>query len=456
MSDRIITTIWWEPAQGFDVRAATILSDPTKIRLDPADHRIKLKIQQSPPPPATPFRYPTDLNLSARSRTYSPNIVAKLLILEVQAETPTGTSIGLRLFDGTDELYWDGGAWAVAGPGDWNTETEVNENIDAFDVETSRQFAVVLNLVTTDDKVTPVVDRVLVLWESERDIDWAEDLLIESFAGMLQDELTMTIDTAYPPLPADTSSVDLSLNRNEADMTFLDVPAAYDITVDPQKKTNIVASFDFPSQVVTFTGLVPAGNVVQFRIKIPVNVAWDTSQDFTELGKLPQLVLRDADAVKSSPYPSWAAQGIVRKDNFTAVEIPAPQRMTYLIQMEMQTNRTVEQMRLHDAVTKIFTVGPPSEVGPFLISKALDRRYRLFIRDEFRAQAIDKDAGDVRMTAGSVEIRDAGFHLAPAVDSFAVKSFNLLMSRIDSAQKVAAEAAGAPVPTTTPELIKIT
>ncbi len=449
MSDRLITEeIFWEPHQGFDVRGETVISDDTKIRLDAKDFQIKLKLQSD-------FRYPTDADLHARSRTYNPGAVAKLLIVQVNGTFPTGTSVGLRLFDGTDERYWDGGAWAVAGASDWNTEAEVNANLASFDVETSRQFAVVLNLVTTDDKVTPEVESVFVLWESEREIDWADDLLVDSLVATLQAELRLPVDQALPPLPSASASIDLDDYRGEDDLTVLDVTAVYDYTADPGRRVNLLSSYDSGTRVVTLTAPIPQGNKPYLRTEVDVHVAWDTSRDFSELGKLPQVVVSGVESARSSPWPDWAKQGIVRKDTYEAVELPAPYRVTYDLTATARTLRTRDMTRLHGRVLRLFLRGPSSEVGPFIRSAATDRRYRILLRDEFRKPA-SRQLGDVEESTFSFELRDAAFNLRASEDTFAVQRFVMTIARIDGAEAVKAEKLGAPTPTTTPEQILVT
>ena len=106
---RVITAIWFEPSQGFDVRGSLVFSDPAKIRLDPEDFLLKLALNDD-------FRYPLDADVSVRTRTFEPGAVRRLEILEVFSTVPRDDvgndlgSIGLRLYDGASELFWDGAA----------------------------------------------------------------------------------------------------------------------------------------------------------------------------------------------------------------------------------------------------------------------------------------------------------------------------------------------------------
>ncbi len=452
-TSRLITEIYWEPGQGFDPRADLVLSDEDKVRLDPSDYCVKLKLQSN-------FRFPTDTDLSARSRTYRPEAVRNLLTLQlntIQVFDEDGnalTSVGLRIYDGTDERFWNGSTWTVAGAGDWNTEDEVNQNLASFDVS-SKQFAVVLNLVTTDDRYTPSVSSVFILWEGE--VDWSQDIVLDSLTQTLQEEATFASDAAFPPLEADSSSIDLNDYVDEDDLEMVDVEAAYDHDADPDHATDILDSYDAGTRVVTLTIAIPEGNRPYLRMRIRASVAWDTHQDFSEVRRLPQVILGDAEAENSAPYPFGCVSGVVRKDTFVAVTLPAPYRTTYRIVAEVLTDRSRDQLRLLDALTILLTNGPSDEVGPFLRSRATDRRYRIWLTDEFRAVTpMASDLADVRVFRAEFRVVDVASNFAPAIDAYAVKSLNLRFNASSSEEEQRAILDDAPVRNGTVETTEIT
>lgn len=442
---RVITEIWWELSQGFDPRAALVLSDDAKIRLDAVDFKVKLKLD-------TDFEYPLDADLSARSRTYEPQAVRVLEMIQVLSTTPTGTSVGLRLFDGTDERFWGGASWDVAGLGDWNTEAEINANIGSFDVS-AKKFAIVLNLVTTDEKVTPTVEAVLVLWKGP--IDWNQDVTLDSLLALFQDELTYIEDLALPPLAATSATIDLDDYTDESELDFVGADAVFDEDADPGHVTDLLSSYDAGTRVLTLSTAIPVGNRPFLRMIVRPNVAWDTHQDFGELGKLPEIVLRDTSAVRSSPYPFRSDTGIVRKDTGAGVSIPAPYRTTYEVTMEVRLDRSTTQMRLIDELIRIFVDGPASEIGPFLRSRATDRRYRLRLIDEFRAADPRVNLADVRSFVAEFRIEDVALQLSAARDVFAVQSLNLGFANVPSESEQEAIAAEAPIPSTPPETVVV-
>jgi len=448
---KFITEVWWEPSQGFDVRGSTVLSDSTKIRLDPEDFQLKLKLQSN-------WRYPTDADLYVQSRTYRPEAIHRILMIQVNATIPVDEdgndlgSIGIRIFDGTDQMWWNGGAWVVAGAGEWNTEDEINQNVSTLDVS-NRAFALVFNLVTTDDTVTPVIESALVLWEGE--IDWSQDVILDSLTQTVQEEAVYVDDVSLPPIPAASSSIDLDDYVDESNLTVSDVDAVYDHSADPNHRTDLLSSYDSGTRVITLTAAIPAGNVPYLRLRVLAHVAWNTQQDFEEVGDLPQVVLRDTDAVSSSPYPFSHDSGIVRKDTGSAVVVPAPYRMTYQVTMEVRTDRSRGQQRVQDSLLRLLTSGPTGEIGPFLRSRATDRRYRLWLIEEFRAVTPELNLSDVRSHQAVFRIQDVALNLRPAVDAFAVKSFNMGFNATSSEAEQEAIRDGTPVPRTSTETFEV-
>lgn len=449
---KVITHVYWQPGQGFDARASTTFSDATKIRLDPQDHKIKLKLDSD-------FLYPTDADLHVRSRTYNPGAVRQLLKLQVNSTIPTDedgaalASVGLRLYDGTNERYWDGGSWAVAGASDWNTEAEVNANLATFNVATSRQFAVVLNLVTTDPKVTPEVESVHVAWQGP--VDWHDDIILDSLVGTLQSELTYVAGAALPPVSSPTSSLDLDDYFENVTFNVTDLDAVFDDVNDPNHLTDLLSSYDSGTRVATLSAAIPSSGQPFLRLVIKPQVAWETHQDFSEVGLLPQVVLREARALRSSKYPEWARTGTVRKDDGTAIEVPPPYRTTYEIEAELRTDRSREQHRLQEAFNRLFAKGPSGGVGPFLRSVATDRHYRLWLVDEFRVVNPTENAADLRVNRAVFRLEDVALELETAIDTYAVLGLNMGFAAQRAIDEKKSNADGSPVPHTALETIEV-
>jgi hypothetical protein len=450
--DRVITEIWWEKSQGFDARAATVFSDSSKIRLDPEDHKIKLTLQESN------WRYPTDTDLSVRSRTYNPEAVQQLLMLQLNSTIPVDedgvalATVKMRIYNGTNEMWWTGAAWAIAAAGEWNTEAEINANISTFDV-TSRKFAIVLNLQTLDDKVTPDVESVFILWQGE--IDWSQDIILNSLTKTVQEEASYFDDAALPPLPADSTTIDLDDYVDESNLNIIDVEAVYENVSDPYHLTNLLSSYNSSTKVITLNSTMLSGGVAYIRLKVLASVAWDTQQDFTEVGNLPQVILSNTRTINSSPYSFIHSSSIVRRDTNAAVKTPAPYRMTYQVTMEVRCDRSRGQQRLLDSLITLLTDGPSSEEGPFLKSRATDRRYRLWLQSEFIAVSPETNLSDIRIFQAEFNIQDVALNLSAAVDTFAVQTLKMGFSAIQSEAEQKAIINNEPIPKTTQEVIEV-
>lgn len=441
---RVITDFYWEPGRGFDAVAGTVLSDAAKVRVDPRRFRAELKLDAA-------FRYSTDADLWVRPPIARPNAVRRLLMAQLDADLPEGTSVLVRLFDGLFERFWDGAAWVVAGAGDWNTIPELNDHLPAYDVKTRREFAPVLSLRTTDDRVTPSVACLSVLWEG--DVEWYEDVLIDSLTATFQESLDFRVELALPPLPSDAAVLDLDDYRDDAQLAVVDAEAIFDNDADPEHLEDLLAGYDPVSREATLSSAIPAGGVPYLCLRVRPNVAWDTSEDFSEVGRLPQVVLRDAEAVRSSQYPPSSARATVREDTGEAVEIPPPQRTTFRVEMEVRTNRSREQARLLEAASRLLQAGPEGESGPFVRSRATDRRFRLVPVEQFSAVPVEGDVGDVRAFTSRFDLIDVAAQLRPARDARAVQKLLTTWGAIGAEAESKALAEGAPVPTSTPETL---
>lgn len=444
-TSKVLTDIFFEPGQGFDVRAALTFSDATKVRLDPEDFRLKLKLQSD-------FRYPVDADLNIRSQTFEPKSVRELLMIQVFGTFPGGTSAGFRIYDGTDELWWDGTSWSIAAAGEWNTEDEVNQNLSAFDVS-ARTFAVVVNLTTTDNRYTPEIELIRILWDGP--VDWHDDILIDSLIGMFQDELTYIGDAALPPVSSAVSSITLGDYLTKSNLNVVGVDAVFDDLTDPNHLVDLLSGYDSGTGVITLNGSLPIGGIPFIRLFIAPEVAWSTHQDFEEVGKVPAIVLRDTRTIRSSKYPSWAGSGIVRKDNAEAWEISPPLRLTFEVTAELRTDSTREQHRLQEAFLRIFEEGPSTEAGPFLRSRATDRRFRIWLLEEFNVRTPPENTADLRVHQAEFRIQDVAIQSKRAIQSFGVLATKLGFNRIDSEESSAAKANDAPEPTTPLETITI-
>lgn len=423
LTDRHVHDFFFAPGQGFDPRADSTLSDATKIRLDEADHRVKLKR-------GVDGTYPLDANLSVRTWLWRPQAARRLLALELKATLPTGTSVGFRLWDGATEYVWKGtpASWKAAAAGEWMTEDGVNAHLAVFPLPSPVAVGFRLNLLTTDEEETPVLDGFAVLWEGE--VDWTQDLVLDSLVPQLRAAAVYPVDFALPPVPAvaggpGVEEVALGDYQTDGRLEVVDVIAAFDHTADPGHLVDVLDDYDPATRTVALDPVVPYEHVIYLRMRCAAAVAWDTNQDLAAVRRLPEVVLRNSTAPDVTKYPLGTGGSVVRRDTGNAVVVPPPTRVTWHLVAEVRTDRTREQARVLDALLAYLEEGPATESGPFVRSVATDRRFRLRATSAFDYVEGDDALSDVRLFRAEFLLVDAALELRPAEDAKAVRRFKI-------------------------------
>ena len=261
-------------------RGSLTFSDTDKIRLDSATRKLVLKKNVK-------GKYPTDADIFATYAAINPESLKAWVGFHSDPRVqPTGASVGFKLNDGTDDRYWDGGAWAVAGASDWNTEAEIAANFATFP-PASETLSVVINLVTTDKTVTPSIDAICLMLDCE--FDYLKSIIGDSLVPSLREFFDdLVIDYAF----GSSGSTKLSLYDLETPFNVVSVLEAYDHTADPEHKTDLFSSYDTADRVITLTSAVTYGDPIWFRMKIEpeIMVSWG-SQDYLEIDKIPAVVI---------------------------------------------------------------------------------------------------------------------------------------------------------------------
>ena len=362
----------FRPGYGVDLFNEMTYSDQTKIRVSPSQGKVLLKRDTT-----TQF-YPTDDDIWARTWVTNPLSARKLKMLQllpnIQEEDTTRQ---LRLYDGTNDLYWDGAAWSIAGVSDWNTEAEINANIETFPLLPDRKFAITMNLKTSDKEVTPTVDEVRVLMEVH--IDYIEDIVLRSLLPAFEDDIDPVANLAHiPPFDTDVSSIDMDLYRRNIPYDISDIAGVYDISVDPERLYNQLDSYDPNTGIITLSSPLPAGNRPIVLIRYKPELVFIQHQDWYEVAKVPAILIQQLEVPFTSAYNRGAREGIVDKGTATAVILQEPWRATFEFRLHGLTGGLVDELRLQSRLIEFF------EKNPMLRSTGLDEYYRMRIEREFR------------------------------------------------------------------------
>jgi hypothetical protein len=316
-------------------RPGLTFSDATKIRMDPKTNRIQLRQQDIAFTTGRPT-YSTDDNLYVKTRLTEPEALVQWLGFYADPnylQQPTGTSVGYKLNDGTNDRYWDGGQWAIAAAGNWCTEAEVAANIDTFPV--TRKLQVIVNLKTTDQYATPTITFLGLLMET--DFDGIGSVILDSLAPSLEESMETRIPIA---LTVDAGGSAISLRDLETDYTIVSIGEVYNDTTDPEHLTDLYDSWDATGMVIGTAGTpFVAGEsayvIMTVRPVVEINF---TSQDYYEIENVPSVQIERVRVRGHQIYGMAAVKDIA---NSTAVI----KRRPYRLRLEVDIRLVAESTR---------------------------------------------------------------------------------------------------------------
>lgn len=390
------------------------------VRLNPERHFVQLEADAD-------GLYPLTDDLAVRTWVSNPTSVKQWLIFEADVsnyshEGSVVTSVEYRLGDGTDDYWWDGGAWDSApAAGEWNTMEEIAANISTFPV-TEKKLQVIANLKTTNANYTPIVRGFKVLYSS--DVEFQEDIIYRSLVPLLRNQIRVA--GRYPfVLSADSTVVDILADYPiDTPYTFREVTAVYNHTDDPDHLTNLFQSatitYDAEGNLtvfqITLTGLVASGKALWVEFLWEPEVAVTTSQDYSEIDKVPCVILDDINLVDSSEAGSinW----IVNRSDGTAVKIHPPIRGHLDILLYGVTDKGIDQMRLADALKSFFSNNPQ------LTAVGTDEEYDLWLMDEYD-MSTPANRGDIHTGKMRFQIKEVLFFVRDPEDIYGVENFYL-------------------------------
>ena len=260
--------------------------------------------------------YSTDQDLTARTWVTNPQTLRGWLGFEVERRKDpahsdpnvdgTPVTIRFRLTDGTDDLWWDGAAWSVAGVGEWNTDAEIATNIAQFSVA-GRKLGVVINMFTTDANVTPSVSAIKILYEADINEEW--DIVYNSLVPAIKENVKARGRVVYK-LTAQSDEIsfaDLSALGFDTAYNIADVVSTFDYTNDPTRTTDLTLSFDANTKLLTLSSELPADTLVYVDFLYTPTVAVHTTRDWREVSSVPAIDI--TNLIYSDVLPAGASLG---------------------------------------------------------------------------------------------------------------------------------------------------
>lgn len=347
-----------------DNRAKFTFSDATKIRLNPDTNQIELKKDVN-------GFFSTDADLFVKTQVMNPEALLQWLRFHFEPRTgeqPALTTIQFKLNDGTTDRFFSGGSWVAAGASDWNSEAIVAANIATYPV-TSKKLQVIVNLATTDKKVTPVVKLVAVLMDG--DFDYLDSIVGDSLVPSLRETIRPVVDFA---LEAPHGGTRISLRDVEFPYDIDTIERAYDHDGDAGHVTNILSSYDAANNMAILTASVAVGRTIWFRIRLKprIYVNW-ASQDFVEVEKLPAVVLSRFVVTGNQVF----GRAFVRDVNVPdAVILENPYKVNIDVDILLLAEKNRPLIRLHDQGLK-HTIN-----NPMLRWRAVDEEITMYTTTE--------------------------------------------------------------------------
>lgn len=386
-------------------------------RLHPIENRLMLQEDED-------GYYPLTDDLEARTWVANPDGARQWLGFEARVQHGkdpiTGevkTAAKFRLSDGTDDYWWDGGAWDDAPTvGEWNTEEQIATNISTFPVA-DKKIQVIVNPSTQEKTLTPRIEWVKVLYSS--DTDEYEDIIYRTLVRQMRENIR-PIGRFIAAMPSTGSSFDLDDFVNfdtHNPYKVIDVDAVFNYTDDPDCGTDLLQSYDSGTHAVTLTGNVDADKRLLVRVVYEPLVAVQTSKVFEEINRVPAILLTSIstrDASRGRSEDDW----VVNKDDGTAVKVPGPIKGSIEVTARLLSASGIDQGRLASETMRWF------EDNPLITSPGFDDEYRLWLLDEYSSRP-SPDWGDLHAGELLFRVVDVRLPGRSASDEYGVKRFLL-------------------------------
>lgn len=363
------------------------------VRLSPEDQRLELAPIGGP--------YPLTANLQATSWVSNPNRLKQWLLFEAIVKNKKDihgavvTSVKYRLsVDGTAHLWWNGTTWTTPSAGEWNTEAELSAHLPTFPVAT-QSLAVVLNLSTTDSAVTPEVKRLKFLYSS--DLEFQEEYVARSLLPLMRDEILPISDY---PFKASAGQTSVSLSRVETSYNVVSIDSVYNATTDPNQLTDLFASYDPTTKTVVWTPAVAAGDMIWIRFVYNPEIIMAQSQDFTQLSKLPAVLIESVDSGKKTEisHTDW----VVDKATNSGWRLAPGFQCDLDVSVRFTADKLKDLDRLGDQVKKVFT-------ERLFRARGQDELFRLYITSEY-TQAFSETQSEIHSGRLRARICNAVFY----------------------------------------------
>lgn len=272
------------------------------------------------------------------------------------------TTAAYRLTDGEDQYWWDGSAWVIDNV-EWNTEAEVADNIGAFSI-VLRSIGVIVNLATQDERVTPRLFAVKILYGS--DIIHEDDILFRTLIPDMKAKVRPLSRVVMAH--AGGTAVALDQYRPQTPYNIVDIDCVFDDTNDPNHLVDIFQSYDGGTGEITLAQ--DPGNVdLYIKFVYQPEIAKMTSRDYHEVGKVPSIAI-DATEFKRT-RESGIDDHVLNKSTNAGTRVFAPRQKDLEFSLMLMTDKSTDGAALAEEVRAYFAQ------NQFITSRGMDESFRL-------------------------------------------------------------------------------
>ena len=382
------------------------------VRLDAKEQYIKLIDDDGV--------YSLNLDMYAKTWVANPNSVKQWLGFECVIENERDnddysqivTGANFRLHNGVNEYWYDGTEWTIDSV-NWNTETEVSNNISSFPVD-SKKIGIVINPYTIDETKTPTIRAIKILYSS--DIENQDDYLYRTIVRQLKAQVNPIGDH---PITLATSSNTIDIANDyalETPYDVIDIDSVFNDTDDPDHFVDILQSYDSVNKTITLSETVDANKVVWVKfIYVPL-VAVSTGLEYYEVEKVPALLLGNINLINTTKLT--ISDSVINKETGEGTKVLPPDRSDIDITMKIITTSARDQARLADELKRFFAN------NELLTSWGLDEKFRLQLMEEYDG-TISIDTYGVRNGRLRFQLLGTLYYVRDAVDVYAVRNLEL-------------------------------
>ena len=365
------------------LRNELTFSDSNKIRMYSGDIRLGIRLRGTYNRFAKKMQFPLDTDIDCRLPVWRPQAVKGWLTFEEISNKPTGTAIGWRVSNGTDD-YWYNGSWLVVTPLDteWNTEAEIADNLSTFP-HIQRQIQFIAKLSTTERFVNPILYGYRLMINAQ--FDWFEDLILRSLIPRMREDFSFVMDWSGVT-EAETSIIDLVNDDSfipEEALNIIGVDAVYNEDTDSEHEIDLFSSFNCATTEITLTGTVPMDTRLFLRLNIEPKVVINyTNFDYIEIAKTPCIIINNFTIKARQVYASMEMADRGAELGYKATAPLWVEEMQF--NCVMLVGKVVSAIRLMtkswEFVIKGATQQSNHPVGPILKTKALDLPHTMKFR----------------------------------------------------------------------------